>query len=170
MFVFNIYFPSSRKRTQRKGNQRFLHGGDSEHASLHHPFVFSSSLSHGSMVFVKLACWPLVVLPTWCDSRVMGGTETPSRDEQADDRTLVHSLEHSKGFGGDWHPLCDTHTCRRKLAHGKTNFSRVRNFDLNTWRFDFLVLDLTQRKKGEQWTSSTDNQVSSTHRRPHLIF
>lgn len=35
----------------------------------------------------------------------MGGTKTPSRDEQTEDWTLVHSLEHSKRFGGDWHPL-----------------------------------------------------------------
>ena len=66
-------------------------------------------------------------------------TKTPSRDEQAEDWTLVHSLERSERFGGDWHPLSDIHTCRvkkkkkeKKLAHGRTSYSKVRNFSLKT--------------------------------------
>lgn len=52
----------------------------------------------------------------------MGGTKTPGRDEQAEDWTLEHSLEHSTRFG--WtgtHILTLTHAGKKigKLAHGK---------------------------------------------------
>lgn len=83
----------------------------------------------------------------------MGGAKTPSRDKQAEDWTLVHSLEHSKRFGwagrGDWHPLSDTRMHshmqgkkkKKRLPHGNMSYSRVRSFILKTWRFDFLLLD-----------------------------
>ena len=93
---------------------------------------------------------------------VMGGTKTPSRDEQAEDWTLVHSLEHSmiKGTGTHFLPLRNSHVQDKKLGHEKKDYFGVRYFNLKTSVVGFD----TKRECFLIPTSSSDTRVSGTCR------
>lgn len=115
---FNMYFLSSRKVTQRKCN----------YCRAVFQITHLSQLSHH--IVLKISSANMM----W-QQGMMSGTKTPRMDEQAEDWTLVHSLEHSKRYGGDWHPLSDTHMQshihwkkEEKLGNRKKNYNRVRNF------------------------------------------
>lgn len=93
----------------------------------------------------KLAFRPSSFCQHEVTAGLMGGTKTPSRDEQAKALTLVvHSLEHSRslGRGSAWHPLMyhsQTHTCkkneRKRWPRERKATVKFKNLTLKTWRF-----------------------------------